>query len=106
MKRGFAVVFGLGLVFSAFALSTYVSVFNENYKVGKDSTLGKAKCLVCHLGPKGGKLNPYGKDVEAAAKKAGGKKVTAPVLKAVEGLKNKAGVKYIDQIKKDKLPAG
>ncbi len=102
MKRTIAVVFGLGLVFSACALSTFVSVFNETYKVGKDSTLGKAKCMVCHTSAKGGKLNGYGLDVKAA----GGKKVTAAVLKQVENKKNKAGVKYIDNIKKDKLPAG
>ncbi len=95
------------LVLAAFstALSGFVKTFNDNYKVNKDSNIGKAACMTCHTTAKGGKLNPYGQDLMAAMKAADTKKLTPEILKKVEPLdSNKNGVKNIDEIKADKLP--
>lgn len=89
----------------AFATVNHQKVFVEHYKISKDSNLGKAKCTVCHLTLKGGKLNPYGKDLQKGIKASGQKKLTDEILKGVEKLdSNKNGVSNIDEIKHDKLP--
>lgn len=89
----------------ATALPTNVKTFNDTYKVKKGSNLAKASCSVCHVSVKGGKLNLYGKDVQAAMKKAKTRKLTAKILKSVEKLdSNKNKIKNIDEIKKDILP--
>jgi hypothetical protein len=105
MKR-FATVIGLsGLAAMAFALSSYSKVFNEAYKVGKDSHLAKAACGVCHVSAKGGKLNAYGLDVQTVMKAAGTKKMSADILKKVDGMdSDKDGVKNGDEIGKDRMP--
>ncbi|MBS1722896.1 MAG: hypothetical protein JSS66_08085 [Armatimonadetes bacterium] len=105
MKRLLGTCIALSLVTLAMALSAYSKVFQEKYHVKEGSALAKAACGVCHVGAKGGKLNAYGKDVQAAMKAAGSKKVTAAILAKVEGLdSNKNGVKNIDEIKKDHNP--
>lgn len=87
------------------ALSAFFKVFEENYKVTKDSTLDKAACGVCHMGAKGGKLNPYGKDIQTAMKDLKTKKLTDEALKKVEKLDSDGDkVTNIDEIKKDSLP--
>lgn len=108
MKRLIGLFFMTGIFASAMALSMFSKVFDKTYDISKDSNLGKHACQVCHVGPKGGKvLNNYGKDVQAAMKKMGVKKVSPEVLKAVEGLdSSKTGVKNIVLIKKDKFPGG
>jgi hypothetical protein len=99
----------VGTVLCAFAIasamSAYSKVFHDHYKVKDDSTLGKAACMTCHVSAKGGKLNPYGIDIQKAmdAKKA--KKLTPEFLTKVEALdSDKDGVKNIDEIKKDSNP--
>lgn len=90
-----------------FALATVAhdKVFVEHYKISKDSAIGKAKCMACHTSAKGGKLNPYGKDLQTAIKASGQKKLTDAILKAVDKLdSNKNGVSNGDEIKKDHLP--
>lgn len=105
MKRAIATAVISGIVVFAFGLASYQGLFNSTYKISKDSELGKAKCGACHAKMTGGALNPYGKDLDAAVKKSGGKKVTADVLKAVEGLdSDKDGVKNIDELKAGKNP--
>lgn len=89
----------------AMAMSAYSKVFHEKYNVKEGSALDKAACGVCHLKPKGGKLNAYGKDVQAAMKAEGAKKLTPAILGKVENLdSDKDGKKNIDEIKGDSLP--
>ncbi|MBV6459478.1 MAG: hypothetical protein HONBIEJF_02626 [Fimbriimonadaceae bacterium] len=89
----------------AMALATYNKVFHDKYNVKKDSTLGKADCAVCHVKPKGGKLNAYGKDLSDAMKAEKSKKLTPAILAKVEGLdSDKDGKKNIDEIKADSNP--
>lgn len=105
MKRLFATLLAVSVVAMAMALSAYSKVFVEKYHVKEGSNLAKAACAVCHVGAKGGKLNAYGKDVQAAMKEAKSTKVTAAILAKVEGMdSNKNGVKNIDEIKKDVNP--
>jgi hypothetical protein len=95
----------VGLSLSAWAVGTFIKVFDSTYNIQKGSSLGKAKCMVCHSEPNGKKMNPYGSDLKAAMKAANTKKLTVEVLKSVENLdSNGDGVKNIDEIKADKLP--
>jgi methylmalonyl-CoA mutase cobalamin-binding domain/chain len=65
--------------------------------------LSKAACSVCHVGVKGGKLNPYGTDMKEAL--AGSKKLTPEVLKKIEAKDSDGdGMKNIDEIKADRNP--
>ncbi|MBS1705000.1 MAG: hypothetical protein JST40_03940 [Armatimonadetes bacterium] len=104
MKRLLYTCIGVGLIASAMAMSTFGKVFEAKY--GAKPNLAKAKCALCHATGKGGKaLNPYGKDLAAAMKAAGSKKLTADILAKVEGLdSNKNGKKNVDEIKADVLP--
>lgn len=87
------------------ALSTFVKPFADKYGVKPGSTLAKAACGVCHASAKGGKLNPYGKDLQAALKASGGKKMTPAVLAAVESKDSDGdGKKNVDEIKADSTP--
>ncbi|MCE9559096.1 MAG: hypothetical protein K8R88_09110 [Armatimonadetes bacterium] len=105
MKRSLMTMSLLGLTVFALATSAFLGVFTSTYKVKADSNLGKAKCGVCHMSAKGGKLNAYGKDIDAAMKKADSKKMTAAILKSVEGLdSDKDGTNNGAEIKKDSLP--
>lgn len=92
----------VGVASSAIALSGFVKVFAATYNVAKTSTLGKAKCAVCHVGQTA-KLNPYGQDIKQAL--AGSKVLTAEVLKRVETKdSDKDGATNIAEIRADKLP--
>ena len=105
MKRLLITCTVMGFAVLAMALSAYTKTFNDKYHVKEGSALGKAKCAVCHTGAKGGKLNPYGKDIDAAMKAAGVKKMNAAMLTKVEGLdSDKDGRKNADEIKADKMP--
>jgi len=105
MKRILTLSFTLGICAVAMALTAYSKVFHDTYKVKDGTTLAKAACAVCHLSPKGGKLNPYGTDIQLKMKEAKVKKVTPEMLAKVEGLdSDKDGCKNIDEIKKDTNP--
>ncbi len=105
MKKLLGIFTITGIAAMALAMSTFGKVFNEHYKVEKGSALDKAACAVCHMSAKGGKLNPYGKDLQAAMKEAGTKKMTPAILTKVENMdSDKDGVKNIDEIKKAALP--
>lgn len=105
MKRIITIVGVLGVAAMAMALSGFTKTFETKYNVKKTSVIGKAACMVCHTSAKGGKLNAYGTDVQAAMKAANSKKLTPEILAKVEGLdSNKDGVKNGDSIRQDKLP--
>ncbi len=105
MKRLLATVTLLGVFAMVMAMSAFNKVFHEKYNVKEGSNLDKAACAICHVKPKGGKLNPYGKDLQAAMKEANSKKLTPAILAAVEGKdSDKDGTKNGDEIKKDQLP--
>jgi hypothetical protein len=105
MKRTLTIIGLVGI--GAIALSTTASwkVFENQYHIQKDSKLGTATCIVCHLGKKGGRLNAYGKDLQAVMKAAGTKKLTPELLAKVEGLDSlKDGKTNIAKIKSDTNP--
>ena len=105
MNRLLTLCVAAGLVASAMALSTFAKPFADKYGVKPGSTLAKAGCAVCHASAKGGKLNPYGKDLQAALKASGGKKMTPAVLGAVESKDSDGdGKKNVDEIKADSTP--
>lgn len=105
MKRALSILGIVGVAAIAMAFSSIEKVFDDTYKVAKGSDLEKAACGTCHGSAKGGKLNPYGKDLQTAMKAANSKKMTPAILKSVEGLdSDKDGVKNGDEIKKDSNP--
>lgn len=105
MKRAALTAVVSMVAVGAMALATFVGVFNSTYKVPKDSPLGKAGCMVCHMTAKGGKLNPYGADLAKQTHPAGGKKLTAEMLKKIEGLDSDGdGMSNADEIAKGRLP--
>ena len=105
MNRLLYTCFGIGIVASAMAMATFNAVFHAKYNIKPTSNLGKANCGVCHLKPKGGALNAYGKDLKAAMKAANSKKLTPAILSKVEGLdSNKNGKSNLEDIKADAFP--
>lgn len=105
MKRMLYVCAAGALVASAVAFGTMAKPFNDKYGVKPGSNLAKAACGLCHASAKGGKLNPYGKDLSAAMKAANSKKLTPAILTAVEGKDSDGdGKKNIDEIKADSTP--
>jgi mono/diheme cytochrome c family protein len=105
MKRLLGITALVGIATMAMAMAGFNKVFDTNYKVEKSSALGKASCGLCHASAKGGKLNPYGADLAAEMKKAGSKKLTPAILKAVEGMdSDKDGKSNLDEIKADTHP--
>jgi hypothetical protein len=105
MKRLLFTCLAVSAFAMAMALSTFSKVFHDKYGIKEGSDLDKAACAVCHVKPKGGKLNAYGKDIQVAMKAEGVKKMTAAILAKVEGLdSDKDGKKNIDEIKGDKNP--
>ena len=105
MKRIAGITTVLALATLVMAMGSYSKVFCDNYKVSKDSKLGKAGCAVCHVSSKNLKLNPYGTDLEKAMKTAGSKKLTPAILGSVEKLdSNKNGKSNLEDIKADTLP--
>lgn len=105
MKRLLTVSMIAALGALAMAFAPLGKSFDEHYKVAKGSNLNKAACAVCHVSPKGGKLNAYGLDMQGEMKKAKSKKLTPAILKAIEDLdSDKDGKKNIDEIKADSNP--
>jgi hypothetical protein len=89
----------------ASALPGNIKVFNDTYKLKSTSKLGKAACGSCHASAKGGKLNPYGKDIQKEMVKAKTKKMTSAHLKKVEVLdSDKDGCINLCEIKNDRNP--
>ena len=105
MKRIFTVGVIGACAATAFALSTFGSIFNKTYNVDPSSPLGKASCSVCHVAKHASKLNAYGKDMAAVMKAANTKKLTAEILHKLDNVDStKTGVKNIDKIKAGKNP--
>jgi len=105
LRTKLAVVLVFVVAALAMAMPALGPVFEKTYKLPKTSELAKAKCGACHVSAKGGKLNPYGVDMQKVMKAAKTKKLTPELLKKIETLdSDKDGVKNIDEIKKDKLP--
>ena len=105
MKRTLFIMSLVGL--GAIALSTTASwkVFEAKYHIPVDSKLGTAKCQICHIGKKGGKLNAYGKDLQVAMKAESTKKLTPELLAKIESLDSlKDGQTNIAKIKADTNP--
>src|SRR5262245_46543573 len=88
--KGTRIGMSVGLILmgtAALALPTFFKEFESTYKVKKDSLLEKGRCAVCHISKTSPRLNPYGQDLKKAiAELKTGKKITAEVLKNVEGL--------------------
>ena len=105
MKRLLFTCLTISAVAMAMAFSTFSKAFTETYKVKAGSNLANAACGVCHVKKTGGKLNAYGKDLQAAMKKDNSKKLTAEILGKVDNLdSNKNGKKNIDELKADVNP--
>ena len=105
MKRTLSIIALVSL--GAFALPTTASwkIFQTKYNIQKESKIGTATCLNCHIGKKGGKLNPYGKDIQVVMKAASTKKLAPDMLAKVEGLDSlKDGQTNIAKIKGDVVP--
>lgn len=103
MKRFSTFMIVTGLATMAMAHMAWMKPFEQTYNIKSTSELGKAKCAACHTGKMGGKLNKYGEDLKKAA--GGEKKLTADILKKVEGLDSDGdGKKNIDELKAGTLP--
>jgi hypothetical protein len=91
---------------AVWAMSPYLKVFTDTYNIKKETTLGGAGCSICHTTKGGGKLNPYGLDIDKAVKAdKGSGGVTKAILTSVEALdSDKDGKSNIDEIKADTLP--
>ncbi len=97
-----ALVFAL--MMGALATPKHLVTFMKTYPSPKDSALGKAKCVTCHV--KGKELNAYGKDLDKAMKDRKTKDLTADIMKSVENLdSDKDGVSNGDELKAGTLPA-
>jgi hypothetical protein len=105
MRRMFSLVGIITLAAVATAMIGYNKPFETTYKLGKDSDLAKAKCMVCHEKKTGGKMNAYGEDLKKVMDAAKSKKLTAELLKKVEAMDSDGdGKKNIDEIKADSNP--
>lgn len=105
MKRLLMMTLVIGGAAIAMAFGTFTKVFDDTYKISKDSKLGKAACSSCHVGVKGGKLNPYGLALQREMKAEKTKKLTPAIMKKVEAEDSDGdGTKNIDEIKGDRNP--
>lgn len=105
MKRLLGITVFTGIAAMAMALAGFNKPLEAAYDIKKGSKLQKAMCTVCHVSAKGGKLNPYGLDMQAEMKKQGTKKLTPAVLKALDDLdSDKDGVKNAAELKSDSNP--
>ena len=103
MKRIISTTAILGLAVCVFALGSMVKVVQDTYKYPATSIAGTAKCMLCHAGKMGGKLNGYGTDLKTALK--GSKTLTAAVLHSVDAKDSDGdGVKNGDELKAGKNP--
>ena len=104
--RLFALAMTAAFTVVAMGTPKSMTLFNKTYSIQAGSNLYKGKCIVCHETARGGKmLNPYGKDIQAAMRKANTKVLTAEILHATDDLdSNKNKVLNGKEIKQDKLP--
>jgi hypothetical protein len=105
---GLMATVALAVAPAAMARPPYLAAFQKQYSIAADSTIGKARCGVCHVDaskPPAG-WTRYGKDVAVAL----GKKRATPdeVVAALVKIENDTvGMDtYVARIKADKLPAG
>ena len=84
----------------------YLAAFTKVYSVKEDSTLGKAKCQICHQGADKKVRNAYGQALgKALGKENGSNDEITAAIKKVD--KEKTGkTTFGALIKEDKLPAG
>ncbi len=86
----------------------YLGAFNAVYEVKPDSTLGKAKCQVCHNGPDKKVRNAYGQALGKALGKenASTDEVTTAIKKVANEKSTDKKTTFGALIKADKLPGG
>ncbi len=108
MKRLFSTGSLMTMAIVALALAPAAKLFDSTYGIKPDSTLGKARCSVCHASKMGGKkLNRYGLDMQKAMRQANSKTITAEILHKIDALDSDGdGAKNIDEIKADRTPGG
>ncbi|MDR3690017.1 MAG: hypothetical protein P4L46_11605 [Fimbriimonas sp.] len=100
MKRVITVSAMAACAVLAYAVASFSNVFVKTYNVDANSPLGKASCSVCHVGKHGGKLNPYGKDMQSTMKAEHSHKLTAEILHKLDNIDStKTGKKNIEKIK-------
>jgi len=105
MKRTLSIIAMAGICAAALSTTANWKVFQAKYNISKESKIGTAACVNCHLTKKGGKLNAYGKDLQVVMKAASTKKLTNELLAKVEGLDSlKDGKTNIAKIKADVNP--
>ncbi len=105
MKRTLLITALIGIGAAAMSTTANWKVFQAKYSISKESKIGTAGCVNCHVGKKGGKLNAYGKDLQVVMKAASTKKLTNELLAKVEGLDSlKDGKTNIAKIKADVNP--
>lgn len=103
MKRLISTTSILSLAVCVLALGSMVKVVQDTYKFKADSPAGTARCMLCHVGKMGGKLNPYGTDLKTALK--GSKTLTAPILHSLDAKDSDGdGVKNGDELKAGRNP--
>jgi hypothetical protein len=104
MGIGLTLLMVVAIVTRAAATPDALGLFKKLY-VPKDGTaLASANCLVCHsqMPPSKTALNPYGKDLQKAAK---GGPIDEKAFRAIEKLSSAGdGVNNIDKIKAGQLP--
>jgi uncharacterized membrane protein len=76
----------LGVPQSAFGMPPFRAVVTSTYAIKPGGTISKAveACVFCHVAGQVPKRNPYGRDLEAALKQAGGQDLTPTIIKSVE----------------------
>ncbi|MGC8783358.1 MAG: hypothetical protein ACP5RN_03080 [Armatimonadota bacterium] len=96
-------VLALGLMVGALATPKHLATFLKTYPSVKNTAVGKAKCVVCHV--KGKELNVYGKDLQKVLHEKKTKDLTAEILKSIENLdSDKDGVSNGEELKAGTLP--
>lgn len=105
MKRMLGLLGALGLAAVAAAFLTFEKPFYAHYGVKTGSKIDNMKCMPCHTKATGGKLNPYGLDMQAALKAQNTKKLTPAVLNAIDKMdSDKDGMQNGEEIRKDRNP--
>ena len=105
MKRMLGLLGALGLAAVAAAFLTFEKPFYAHYGVKDGSKIDNMKCLPCHEKITGGKLNPYGLDMQAEMKKQSTKRLTPSVLNAIDKMdSDKDGMANGEEVRKDRNP--
>lgn len=103
MKKTLLLCITICIALMVWATAPMGKVFTTKYGIKPTSKLAAAKCGVCHVGSKGGKLNPYG--IALKTKMGKSKKLTPAILSAVEKLdSDKDGKSNLAEIKGDSNP--